>query len=55
MPPTAPPASRSRKWKARYQRIGHIKKLMREGILDADLRRRPRAAPRKAVADAVVA
>jgi nucleoside-diphosphate-sugar epimerase len=40
---------------ARYQRISHIKVLMREGTLDADLRRRPRAAPRKAVADAVVA
>jgi nucleoside-diphosphate-sugar epimerase len=39
----------------RYQRISHIKVLMREGLLDADLRRRPRAAPRKAVADAVVA
>jgi hypothetical protein len=40
---------------ARYQRISHIKLLMGEGILDADLRRRPRSAPRTAVADAVVA
>ena len=40
---------------ARYQRISHIKVLMREGTLDAGLRRRPRAAPRKVVADAVVA
>jgi nucleoside-diphosphate-sugar epimerase len=40
---------------ARYQRISHIKLLMSEGILDPDLRRRTRTAPRKAVADAVVA
>jgi hypothetical protein len=39
----------------RYQRISHIKALMREGILDGDLRRRPRPAPRKAAAAAVVA
>jgi nucleoside-diphosphate-sugar epimerase len=39
----------------RFQRISHIKLLMREGILDADLRRRPRPAARNAVAAAVMA
>jgi hypothetical protein len=39
----------------RYQRISQIKLLMREGILDADLRCQHRPAPRKAAAAAVVA
>jgi nucleoside-diphosphate-sugar epimerase len=39
----------------RYQRISHIKTLMRQGVLDGDLRRRDHAAPRHATAVAAVA
>ncbi len=39
----------------RYQRINHIKTLMREGLLDDDLRHRDDAAPRNAAAVAAMA
>ena len=42
-------------FEGRYQRISHIKLLMREGLLDSDLRRRNCAAPRDTVAVAAVA
>jgi nucleoside-diphosphate-sugar epimerase len=39
----------------RYQRISQIKTLMREGLLDEDLRRRDRAAPRSTAREVAVA
>ena len=40
---------------SRYQRISHIKALLREGVLDEDLRFRNRAAPQREAAIAAVA
>ena len=42
-------------FEGRYQRISHIKKLIREGVLDDDLRQRDLTAPSDAVAVAAVA
>ena len=40
---------------SRYQRISHIKALLREGVLDDDLRFRDRATPQREAAIAAVA
>ena len=42
-------------FEGRYQRISHIKTLMRQGVLDGDLRRRDHATPRSAAAAVALA